>query len=52
MTYWDPKIRIPDKKVKRRHGKLLPNSIRCAVVGSSGSGKSTLVVDNYVMCPG
>lgn len=52
MTDWDPKIRIREKRIKSRHGKLLPSSIRCAIVGPSGCGKTTLMVDNYLLCPG
>lgn len=51
-TDWESKIRLPEKKNKHRHGELLPNSIRCAIIGSSGSGKTTLMIDNYLLAPG
>jgi hypothetical protein len=51
-TDWDPKIRIPVKKVKGIHDKLLPKSLRCGIIGPSGCGKTTLMIDNYILCPG
>lgn len=32
------------KKVKMRHGKLLPNTIRCLVVGTSNCGKTNVML--------
>lgn len=32
-----------DEKQASRHGPLLPESVRCIVVGSSGSGKTNSV---------
>lgn len=41
---WDPK----SISMKRRHSKLLPNSIRCIIAGPSNSGKTNLLVNLIV----
>jgi hypothetical protein len=35
----------PQANVKRRHGKLFPNTIRCVISGSSNSGKTNLLLN-------
>lgn len=51
-TDWNPKIRLPNRKNKNKHGILLPSSIRCGIIGPSGCGKTSLLIDNYIMSPG
>lgn len=42
---WDPSA---VSTTKRRHSKLLPNSIRCIIAGPSNSGKTNLLVNLIV----
>ncbi|KAJ8889678.1 hypothetical protein PR048_009179 [Dryococelus australis] len=52
--YQPPAVHIiPDKTVSTKcHGKLLPNNIRCLIVGLSNCGKTTLMIDNFIYAPG
>lgn len=38
------------KQVKRKHGELLPDSIRCIICGPSNSGKTNLLL-NLIFSP-
>ena len=49
---WDIKILIPDPIERKRNGELLPDSIRCIIVGQSACGKTTLMIDNFLLSPG
>jgi ABC-type lipoprotein export system ATPase subunit len=37
---------------QKKNGKLLPDDIRCLIIGSSGYGKTTLMNDNFLLSPG
>ena len=49
---WDIKILLPDPKKAKRNGELLPDSIKCIIVGQSGCGKTTIMTDNFLLLPG
>lgn len=49
---WNINVRLPEKQKTKRNGELLPESIRCLIVGPSNCGKSTLMIDNFILSPG
>ena len=52
MSIWDIKERLPEKGNKqKRNGALLPDTLRCLIVGLCGCGKSTLIIDNFLLAP-
>lgn len=49
---WSVKQRLPlANDYGKLNGELLPNNIRCLIIGSSGCGKTTLVIDNFILAP-
>ncbi|MEB2589956.1 hypothetical protein SOP87_30475, partial [Bacillus cereus] len=52
MSTWDVIKRLPEpEQQNKRNGKLLPDNIRCLIVGPSACGKTTLMVDNFLLAP-
>ena len=52
MSTWDVIKRLPEpEQQNKRNGNLLPDNIRCLIVGPSACGKTTLMVDNFLLAP-
>ena len=51
-SIWYIQVVLPEPVQTKRNDELLPDSIRCIIVGPTGCDKTTLMIDNFLLSTG